>query len=268
MLTGIGVSLEKKGQIKKNTYQKIASLQDSIRKNYENNIDEERELATPYHSRRADERKQAQLIISGDVEACDRQIDEANLNGCDMIAGDMADTEKTQATYLVVSAVTLSTRAAIDNGLPEEIAYNISDSYLHALEKLDNPSDINMLSLTSQREFALAMRNWKQKSCSLPIKKCLGYISAHLHDKISLQELSDISGLKANYISDLFQKELNMRPVSYIRQLKLKRAKSLLTDSDMDISAIAFSLGFASPSSFSAYFKKEFGLSPLKYRNN
>lgn len=52
----------------------------------------------------------------------------------------------------------------------------------------------------------------------------------------------------------------------YIRQLRLREAKKLLSSTDWKISKIAHQVGFRRPSWFTRCFVKAFGVSPSDYR--
>jgi AraC-like DNA-binding protein len=47
--------------------------------------------------------------------------------------------------------------------------------------------------------------------------------------------------------------------------LRLKKAKELLMESDLSVTAIAFDCGFNDPSYFSRIFKKEFGCTAVEW---
>jgi YesN/AraC family two-component response regulator len=51
-----------------------------------------------------------------------------------------------------------------------------------------------------------------------------------------------------------------------IREIKIREAMRLLKDSELNISEIAYNLGFSDPLYFSKYFKKEVGVAPQQYR--
>jgi YesN/AraC family two-component response regulator len=56
-------------------------------------------------------------------------------------------------------------------------------------------------------------------------------------------------------------------PLEFLRLLRLKRAAVLLTRSQLNVSEIAFQVGFNDPKYFSKHFKNEFGVIPSKYIN-
>ncbi len=53
----------------------------------------------------------------------------------------------------------------------------------------------------------------------------------------------------------------------YINSQKLAKAKNLLQDSSLNISEIAYQLGYSSPGYFSTSFKNKYGVSPKQYRS-
>ncbi|HWR99665.1 MAG TPA: ATP-binding protein, partial [Prolixibacteraceae bacterium] len=57
-------------------------------------------------------------------------------------------------------------------------------------------------------------------------------------------------------------------PLEFLRSLRLKRAALLLSRSQMNVSEIAFQVGFNDPKYFSKHFKAEFGVIPSKYVKN
>jgi signal transduction histidine kinase/DNA-binding response OmpR family regulator len=54
-------------------------------------------------------------------------------------------------------------------------------------------------------------------------------------------------------------------PLEFLRLLRLKRAAVLLSKSQLNVSEIAFQVGFNDPKYFSKHFKNEFGVIPSKY---
>jgi len=55
-------------------------------------------------------------------------------------------------------------------------------------------------------------------------------------------------------------------PMSFIRKLRLHKAKTLLQTTELNVSEIAYDLGFTDPHYFSRAFKKEFGMPPSDLR--
>lgn len=92
------------------------------------------------------------------------------------------------------------------------------------------------------------------------------YILQHLSEPLSVSMLAAKVNLSHNGLIWKFKKELNVTPVNYITMCRIKRAKELLFDSDLTISQIAESCGYANAYYFSNAFKKSEGISPSDFR--
>jgi YesN/AraC family two-component response regulator len=84
----------------------------------------------------------------------------------------------------------------------------------------------------------------------------------------SIQYLADQVNLSANYLSDLLKKETGKNTKEHINYYVVDRAKTLLLNSEENVSEIAYNLGFNYPHYFSRMFKKETGMTPQKYREH
>ncbi|MBD0404238.1 helix-turn-helix domain-containing protein [Flammeovirga sp. EKP202] len=60
--------------------------------------------------------------------------------------------------------------------------------------------------------------------------------------------------------------ETGMPPVEFVRNIRFQRALELLKTSDLNISEIAYEVGFNDPQYFRRSFKKQFGQTPSQYR--
>ena len=85
---------------------------------------------------------------------------------------------------------------------------------------------------------------------------------------ISIEQLSHEVALSPYYLIRLFRRTYQQTPHQYLRQLRIARAKELLSSSDLSITEICADVGFESLGSFSAVFRKLVGLSPSAYRRS
>ena len=58
---------------------------------------------------------------------------------------------------------------------------------------------------------------------------------------------------------------INISPSSFIKSIKLKQAAYLLVNNKVNISEVAYKVGFSTHSYFSSSFKEFFGLSPKEF---
>jgi signal transduction histidine kinase/DNA-binding response OmpR family regulator/ligand-binding sensor domain-containing protein len=99
------------------------------------------------------------------------------------------------------------------------------------------------------------------------LQKLRSAIDAQLANAdLSIDEICQLVGMSR---TALHQKMVALTGLSvnrYVRALRLARAKNLLTSSQLNISEIAYAVGFDDPKYFSRVFSDEFGLSPANFR--
>lgn len=93
----------------------------------------------------------------------------------------------------------------------------------------------------------------------------IAHIHRHLGDKISLEELSAISGYSPSHYRKRFQAAFGMPPVRYINLKRVEKAKKLLLSGLYTKRAIAEICGFESQQFFTRVFKKFTGKTPSEF---
>lgn len=92
------------------------------------------------------------------------------------------------------------------------------------------------------------------------------YIARNYTKNIKNDELAELTGLSTVYFRKLFTNVYGVSPISYIRNLKIKKAKEMLRGDYGSITDIAYSLGYSNIYEFSRDFKKQTGVAPSKYQ--
>ena len=105
--------------------------------------------------------------------------------------------------------------------------------------------------------------SWGKRSIVDEIKY---YLDINYAEKIKLRDVAKSFGIHPNYLTRIFHTEYGVSPKQYVMNLKLKKARRLLTTTELSISVIANSLGFDDQLAFSKIFKKKFAVSPSEYR--
>ncbi|TVY09684.1 response regulator transcription factor [Paenibacillus cremeus] len=98
------------------------------------------------------------------------------------------------------------------------------------------------------------------------IQAIYDYIHRHFQEDISLSTLSERFRFSPQYIAKRFKELYNTTLMTYLTELRMEKAKSLLLHTDMTISVMAGTLGYTDENYFSKVFKKQTGVSPLQYR--
>lgn len=82
----------------------------------------------------------------------------------------------------------------------------------------------------------------------------------------SLTELSAVVGLSLRHLTRAFKQTTGVTVYTYVEQVRLRKTKALLADTDLLIREIAARLGFSCASSLSVAFRKLTGETPQDYR--
>ena len=102
---------------------------------------------------------------------------------------------------------------------------------------------------------------------SLVVSDAVNYIHAHAGDNITLSDLCAVCrGISPQYLCRLFKRYMEMRPVEYIRKVRISRAKKLLSNTDLPVQEVAARCGFENATYFYRCWNKTEKESPAEYR--
>lgn len=91
------------------------------------------------------------------------------------------------------------------------------------------------------------------------------YAQAHYKEPLTVQQLAGISGYSVSHFSRAFSKAYGISPLTYINDLRIARAKTMLREELFTLAEIAEACGFANAYYFSRVFKQSVGVPPGKY---
>lgn len=98
------------------------------------------------------------------------------------------------------------------------------------------------------------------------IYKVLHYITEHLNESISVDDLAHFTLLSKDHFIRFFKKEMGVTPVEYIITKRIERAQIVLIMENKPVKEIAYTLGFGNLSYFNRLFKRVTGITPGEYR--
>ncbi len=204
------------------------------------------------------------LVQQGDVEAVKMVVDKYMTSG--VFVGKLSDDPLMQMRYWAVCSITLGIRYAIQGGLDEHVAYNLSDEYIRKVDSFSASEEILEFAREKVVELTQLVHKNSRKGCPKPVRRSLDYIDKHLHEKITVADLAKQADLSTDYFSRIFKKYVGQSVGDYIMAKKLETAKSMLRN-DIDPKLVAYYLGFCSQTYFITCFKKVYGITPHKYCN-
>lgn len=170
--------------------------------------------------------------------------------------------------YHMTITTAMVARFCISGGLSQAEAYSLSDYYIRLCDEAATPEEITEIHNDMCLHYTEQMQNLQKSAVtSKAVRKAIDYIYDHLHTRITLDTLTDVTNLSAPYFSRLFKKETGYSVSEYILGKKLETAKAMLASSEYSIAEISASLAFPSQSYFTNVLKKDCGLTPKEYRN-
>ncbi|MBQ9216498.1 MAG: helix-turn-helix transcriptional regulator [Prevotella sp.] len=94
------------------------------------------------------------------------------------------------------------------------------------------------------------------------VNKARLHIRESLESDLTIQQIAEDLGVSYSNFRKLFKEYTGLSPATYQQELRLLRAKELLTTTEYSIKEIAYRLNFESPDYFSAKFKMKMGCKP------
>ncbi|WP_339256795.1 response regulator [Paenibacillus sp. FSL P2-0136] len=96
--------------------------------------------------------------------------------------------------------------------------------------------------------------------------RMVAYIDRNYEQKLYLKELSVQFFINQVYCCQLFKKNLGKTFSEYVAELRIRKARGLLQQTDLSIESIAIQSGYVDYYYFNKVFKKHCGMTPAKFR--
>lgn len=98
------------------------------------------------------------------------------------------------------------------------------------------------------------------------VRRVIAAMEAHLEDPLTIGALCRMTDISHRQLNRLFSRYLKKTPALYYRDIRLDRARGLVTQTNLSMAEISVAAGFASQVHFSRSYKDRFGLPPIKDR--
>ena len=116
-----------------------------------------------------------------------------------------------------------------------------------------------VLSFSQNREFEL-------DDSGQIIERAKVIMTENIHRQVNIQQIAANLGTSYSWFRKAFKDYTDYSPAQYFQELKLRKAKELLTETNLSIKEIAYELDFSSYEYFLSFFKKKVGVTPSEYR--
>lgn len=118
--------------------------------------------------------------------------------------------------------------------------------------------------------FSLTWRHGKFDALDVPpwLARARDRLAADPAGIPSFSRLADEVGVHPTHLSRSFRRHYGMRPSTFVRRLRLERARGLVIGSDVPLAEVAYRTGFSDQPHMTRAFASRFGLTPGRMRSS
>jgi AraC-like DNA-binding protein/ligand-binding sensor protein len=129
-------------------------------------------------------------------------------------------------------------------------------------------SSVALLSVFARHLSLLAEQMAAQNTAAEPplIRRAKDYIREHHAENLRLAPVARAVNASPFHFCKTFKRTTGMNFTEFVCRVRLEKAKNLLLNPDVQVSEIAYAVGFQSLTHFNRVFKEQTGLAPTHYR--
>ena len=98
------------------------------------------------------------------------------------------------------------------------------------------------------------------------MERILAYLEEHYREELGLEQVADRFHYSYSYLSNCFKEQMHMGFVDYLNRLRIEKACTLLSTTDLSVAQISEAVGYSEHSYFCRVFKKLTGRTPSNWR--
>ena len=156
--------------------------------------------------------------------------------------------------------------AAHSGGLPVARCFSITQDYMRLANDSINEELVHFLMLPMMLELTKAVGT-EGRAYAHPLSHhAITYARSHLSEALDGDSVAEACGVSRKTLCTRFKKETGETFASYVRRLRVERARRLLDTTDHEVAHIAYETGFSSQSHLQTVFKQMTGYTPREWR--
>ena len=152
----------------------------------------------------------------------------------------------------------------IDGGIGNEIKLLLSACNEIHNQMVDDTDRLTLILQCILKQLVVNLDIRGFNPLTLKIKR---YITTHIHERISLDDIGKAMFFSPTYCSAVFRRETGKSIINYILDEKVNEAKKLILEG-VPLTQVAEQVGFDDYNYFSRTFTKRTSYSPKQYKNN
>ncbi|WP_270168744.1 response regulator transcription factor [Paenibacillus sp. SYP-B4298] len=167
---------------------------------------------------------------------------------------------------VAVELIHLVNRKSKEAGISEQELFGDDQNPYQIIGQFDTLVEMKEWIIEIYRKLIQALRpSLHDNHYSDNIRRTLEWIRQHFAEPITLQEVADVVGVNASYLSRLFKEECKQGFTDYVNHVRVEYAKLLIRSGETDLKNVVKQAGFNHYNYFFTVFKKTTGMTPLAY---
>ena len=191
---------------------------------------------------------------------------ETELNHC--IRRFMQDgTTMQKYQIFIMGLLTEIFRFCNNNQLDSTKFYGEKGAVFEHCMQMESPEELEQCLLEMCEKLRKTVQQERQASTKSFVSKAVEYVQENYSDKnITIESICKELGVSAAYFSTILKKETGKTFINFLTDYRMEKAVELLMTTSDKTYIIAEKVGYADPNYFSYAFKKQYSMSPSKYR--
>ncbi len=155
-----------------------------------------------------------------------------------------------------------------------KLSSSLLDAVLRLVRLLDTPEDIPTLAPLFTKEVIYKVLKGDygdtlkkiviKGNSTYQIKNAIQLIMTNYDKPFKVEELAETANMSVSSFHKHFKEVTAMSPIQFQKQLKLQEARRLLLSEPTDATAVAYRVGYESPSQFNREYSRMFGFPPIE----
>jgi transcriptional regulator GlxA family with amidase domain len=105
-----------------------------------------------------------------------------------------------------------------------------------------------------------------ERSTDSLVRKAILQLEQQLHTSQPIDALCDSLGIGRRQLERRFRRDIGLSPAEYRQRLRMERARWLLQNTDLEITAVGFECGYQDSTHFARVIRQALGASPSQVR--
>lgn len=152
-------------------------------------------------------------------------------------------------------------------GEQPEILFNKTDIWSLVKRYQSMQSLENFISDISETAISLISAKREDKNNNI-IERAMELIEQNIDTDVSLEAIASQIPVSSTYLSSMFKNKIGTSYKNYTTQIRMNKAKELLSTSDLPIYEVAQKTGYKDQRHFSSLFQSKFNMLPTEYRKH